>query len=172
MLLKKKSLFSSLFKTKSKTHEDTCMYWDWTLGHDKETLPFRSIPITALDIWNKNWSLKNKIRKIYKVCVQPIFRRKITWQSGGSGNMNFHWFDWLTLRQGYHRSYWLQDTYQKECWYEKSIFAKDDERFRTKCVDHSQFNFDFMTEERWDEIAEELHELEEAYCGEDYDTYV
>ena len=86
--------------------------------------------------------------------------------------MHFHWFDWLTLRQGYHRSYWLQDTYQKECWYEKSIFAKDYERVRTKCVDHSQFNFDFMTEERWDEIAEELHELEEAYCREDYDTYV
>ncbi len=86
--------------------------------------------------------------------------------------MHFHWFDWLTLKQGYKYSWWLQDKYQKECWYEKSIFAKDYERVRTKCVDHSQFNFDFMTEERWDEIAEELHELEEAYCREDYDTYV
>ena len=169
MLLKKKSLFSSLFKTESILNDDDDMYWDWTLGHDKETLPFRSIPITALDIWNKNWSLKNKIRKIYKVCVQPIFRRKITWQSGGSGNMHFHWFDWLTLRQGYKISYWLEDTYQKECWYEKSIFAKDFEIVRTKCCDHSQMNFDFMTEERWDEIAEELHELEEADWGEDSD---
>ena len=102
---KTKSVFATLFSKIKKTVslEDYKFqeYWRWDLGHEKQSLPFASMPRTIKAILKLDLSLLNKLREINTAVIQPIFRREISWSFGGVGDRQYHWFDWLTLKQGY-----------------------------------------------------------------------
>jgi|TARA_R100001163_G_scaffold62706_2_gene53747 hypothetical protein len=158
--------FLSLIKPKSLSLDeelsiiDDRHYWDWECGHNDYSLPYKSMPKTMLSILKKDWSLRNKINEIYRSCIKPACQSRITWTSGGSGNMVFHSFDWKTLKQSYSYSSWLRDRYQSKYTYEKSIFDKE-----YKLVD-SQYFDQFMeqdtpiTEKTFNELSDKFWEEE------------
>jgi hypothetical protein len=170
MLLRKKSVFSSLLKklkikvpSRVDLLEKTLslpMYWDWKIGHGNHTLPYRSIPITMKDILKtKEYPLTYKLSLIWGVCIKPIFSRKISWYFGGSGNMQFCEFDWLTLKIKCHYSEWHCDTYQKEVYLEKYLWKNVWDSLPSKYFSHEFGDERELTHDEYEEKIEELERL-------------
>ena len=139
------------------------MFWDWSLGHDKYTLPFSSIPKTIQDILGRNWSLKRKIKTIFESCIKPLCRRRVHWTTGGSGNMHFHWFEWSTLKQGYKTSTWIHDRWSMEYVLEKSIFKKEFDLVENKYFDNYMCNSKEITEQEFERIEDSFRDEEDCY---------
>jgi len=165
------TLFSKIKNTVSLEDYKFQEYWRWDLGHEKQSLPFASMPRTIKAILKLDLSLLNKLREINTAVIQPIFRREISWSFGGLGDRQYHWFDWLTLKQGYSYTWhvgggYMEDHFHltKTCEYEKSIFEKDYRLISTECRDNSWCKGKIITEEKYDA-------LHDAYIAEQEEYY-
>ena len=113
---KTKSVFATLFsKIKTVSLEDYKFqeYWRWDLG-------MRTVIAICINAKNDkgnsklDLSLLNKLREINTAVIQPIFRREISWSFGGLGDRQYHWFDWLTLKQGYSYTWHVGGGYMED----------------------------------------------------------
>ncbi len=113
--------------------------WDWQVGTPAGELPFKYILKTLIDIWRvkKNYSLFSKIKTAYNMCVEPLCRRKIYWDSDfGSGSGKFYHFDWLTFKIDYKQSQWTASHFEEKKFFERYIWQKEFRKVKSRYFIH------------------------------------
>lgn len=144
--------------------------WNWECGTPAGELPFKYIPKTLIDIWRvkKKYSLISKIKTTYNMCVEPLLRRKIYWDSEfGSGHGKFYTFDWLTFKIEYSTSLWTASHFEEKRFFERYIWQKEFRKIKSRYLIHDIAGYEEVSEIAFahacDDYAKECQEQWEAF---------